>query len=226
MGVGCMKQTQFDKHTIAWFKIAECVSRGEKERALGVYRLLSHSFNDGAVARQLEADIYWSFDEQDQAITLYHHAMELYQKSHRFLEAVAVGEHLVVMCPADSVLRRTVIMLYISLGMIAKIDKHIQVLIYLLGQKQQWYEIKNIVLDFGQCRNDSNRGVLYSALIVVSYTAGCPWDIVASCIEIAVEDLSQSEDKNVVQTFSLSLQACADELYNYAVKSLTIYTKE
>jgi hypothetical protein len=37
-----MKQTQVDKHTIAWFKIAECVSRGEKERALGVYRLLSH----------------------------------------------------------------------------------------------------------------------------------------------------------------------------------------
>jgi len=77
---GGMKQTQFDKHTIAWFKIAECVSRGEKERALGVYRLLSHSFNDNAVARQLEADIYLSFEEYDAAIALYRIAMEMYQK--------------------------------------------------------------------------------------------------------------------------------------------------
>src|SRR5437868_9211237 len=100
-----MKQTQGDKHMIAWFKIAECVSRGEKERALGVYRLLSHSFNDSAVAHQLQADIYLSFDEKDQAIHLYHQAMEQYTKSHRFLEAVAVGEHLAVMCPDDSLLR-------------------------------------------------------------------------------------------------------------------------
>lgn len=89
-----MKQTQFDKHTIAWFKIAECVSRGEKERALGVYRLLSHSFNDNALKCQLEADIYCSFGETEQAILLYQQAMELYKKSHRSLEAEAVGEHL------------------------------------------------------------------------------------------------------------------------------------
>ena len=76
-----MKQAQFDKHTIAWFKIAECVSRGEKERALGVYRLLSHSFNDDAIARQLEADIYCSFGEADQAVLLYQQAMERFHGS-------------------------------------------------------------------------------------------------------------------------------------------------
>src|SRR5438552_2660485 len=96
---------QTDKYTIAWFKIAECVSRGEKERALGVYRLLSHSFNDSAVARQLEADIYLSCNEVDRAIFLYRQAMEYYEKSGRTLEAAAVCEHLVFLLPDDCALR-------------------------------------------------------------------------------------------------------------------------
>ncbi|HLC06590.1 MAG TPA: hypothetical protein VJJ26_00240 [Candidatus Babeliales bacterium] len=121
-----MKQTQFDKHTIAWFKIAECVSRGEKERALGVYRLLSHSFNDMAVARQLEGDIYLSFGEQELAIPLYKQAMELYQKSERFLESVAVCEHLVAMHSDDVTLRREAIELYKILGNAPKMYVHIQ----------------------------------------------------------------------------------------------------
>src|SRR5207248_1880950 len=116
-----MKQTQFDKHTIAWFKIADCVSRGEKERALGVYRLLSHSFNDNAIARQLEADIYCSFGEIEQAVSLYQQAMELYHKSQRFLEAAAVGEHLIAVRSDDIELRRIMVQLYISLCMVPKI---------------------------------------------------------------------------------------------------------
>jgi len=121
---GFMKQVLGDKYTIAWFKIAECVSRGEKERALGVYRLLSYSFNDNAVARQLEADIHFSFDEYDSAVSLYRQAMELYQKSNRFLEAAAVCEHLIIMCPNDISLRREAIRLYAALDNVSKIHKH------------------------------------------------------------------------------------------------------
>lgn len=135
-----MKQTQFDKHTIAWFKIADCVSRGEKERALGVYRLLSHSFNDNAVARQLEADIYLSFGENSQAITLYQQAMEGYIKSQRFLEAAAVGEHLVVLQPSETSLHRKLIQLYLALGMVAKAQTNVQALVDFFGRKMQWLE--------------------------------------------------------------------------------------
>ncbi len=135
-----MKQTQVDKHTIAWFKIAECVSRGEKERALGVYRLLSHSFNDTAIKCQLEADIYCSFGETDQAIILYQQAMESYKKSHRFLEAAAVGEHLVVLQPSEMILHRNLIQLYLSLAMISKAQAHIQALVDFFAQKKQWIE--------------------------------------------------------------------------------------
>jgi tetratricopeptide (TPR) repeat protein len=121
-----MKQTQFDKHTIAWFRIAECVSRGEKERALGVYRLLSHSFNDNAVARQLEADIHLSFGEQELAIPLYQQAMELYQKSQRFLEAAAVCEHLIAIRPGDVLWRREAIKLYKMINNTLKMQLHTQ----------------------------------------------------------------------------------------------------
>ncbi len=88
---------QTDKYSIAWFKIAEYVSRGEKERALGVYRLLSHSFNDDAIAKQLEADIYLACNEKERAIGLYKQAAELYKKSKRSTEATAIDEHLAVL---------------------------------------------------------------------------------------------------------------------------------
>ncbi len=120
-----MKQMQSNKNSIAWFKIAECVSRGEKERALGVYRLLSHSFNDDAVARQLEGDIYLSFNEYDAAVLLYRQAMDLYQKSNRIFEAAAVCEHLITLSPDDSGLRKEVIKFYISLDNISLVKKHI-----------------------------------------------------------------------------------------------------
>ncbi len=133
-----MKQTQGDKHMIAWFKIAECVSRGEKERALGVYRLLSHSFNDNAVARQLEADIYLSFDEYDAAIPLYQHAMELYQKSERYLEAAAICEHLITLSPHVILFRREAIKLYHLLGNMHKMQAHtVKVLDTILATGQE-----------------------------------------------------------------------------------------
>jgi len=124
-----MKHMQTDKYTIAWFKIAECVSRGEKERALGVYRLLSHSFNDNAVARQLEADIYLSCNEPDRAILLYRQAMELYEKSQRYLEAAAVCEHLIFLLPDDFLLNNKVLHYYIAVGISSKIIHFFQLII-------------------------------------------------------------------------------------------------
>lgn len=120
-----MKQMQPTKNSIAWFKIAECVSRGEKERALGVYRLLSHSFNDDAVARQLEGDIHLAFNEYDAATTLYRQAMDLYQKSNRIFEAAAVCEHLLTLNSGDSGLYKEVIRLYISLDNTLLVKRHI-----------------------------------------------------------------------------------------------------
>jgi tetratricopeptide (TPR) repeat protein len=213
-----MKQTQFDKHTIAWFKIADCVSRGEKERALGVYRLLSHSFNDNAIARQLEADIYCSFGDLEQAVPLYQQAMEFYHKSQRLLEAAAVGEHLIMVRANDIELRRNMVQLYIVLGLVAKIRAHIQVLVDLIAKKQQWYDIKVLIVDCLRLSDVNGRVGIYGDAISAMYKNGYPWDITTYSIDQALEDLCNIDnEKKCLQGFLSSLQACSDELYEYAV---------
>lgn len=65
---------------IAWFKLAECVTRKEKERALTILRLLVHSFNDPAFAAQLEGDILRAFSDE-KAGESYRRAQQLYEQS-------------------------------------------------------------------------------------------------------------------------------------------------
>ena len=216
-----MKQPHVDKHSIAWFKIAECVSRGEKERALGVYRLLSHSFNDSAIARQLEADIYCSFGQVEQAIALYLQTMELYHKSHRFLEAAAVCEHLITMCSDDLLLYREIVQLYISLAIVPKIRTYVQILVELFGQKQQWYEIKNIIAECVRISDSSGRALVYSDIIIAAHKAGCPWDVLASGIEQVLDDVCLIDNEKCLQGMLSLLQAHSDALYNHAVMYLT-----
>lgn len=106
-----MRHVPSDKYNVAWFKLAECVSRGEKERALGVYRLLAHSFGDEAFAHQLMGDLLLSFDDA-QAIAKYQHAADQYVKEERFLEAAAVYEHLLTLDPRNIIYRKEIIRLY------------------------------------------------------------------------------------------------------------------
>ncbi len=116
-----MKQSvTADKYNIAWFKLAEYVSRGEKERALGIYRLLSHSIEDQAFARQLEGDILWSFNDTG-AAHKYHEAAQLYKKDQRVLQAAAIYEHLITLVPDSSVYLFHLVELYACLGVKAKV---------------------------------------------------------------------------------------------------------
>lgn len=95
-----MKQVQFDAtSTVAWFKLAECIARGEKERALSVYRLLSHSLGDSAYAQQLEGDIFLSCNDAEFAVKKYESAATLYKKKEQFLRALHVYEKLHVLAP-------------------------------------------------------------------------------------------------------------------------------
>ena len=87
-----MKLLSSGSHNIAWFKLADIVSRGEKERALSVYKLLMHSIADKAFAYQLEGDILLAFDDHS-AIDRYHSAANLYKKNNDYQKAIAVYEH-------------------------------------------------------------------------------------------------------------------------------------
>lgn len=95
-----MRQEQSGKRNVAWFTLAECVSRGEKERALGVYRLLSHSLEDAAVIAQLEGDLLWAFNDTT-ALEKYFIAATRYQHDGRYREAFAVLEHSRALAPTS-----------------------------------------------------------------------------------------------------------------------------
>jgi transcription elongation factor GreA-like protein len=95
-----MRYVPNDKYTIAWFKLAECVAKGEKEKAFGVYRLLMHSFDDPAYAYQLEGDLLGAFQDQ-RAIEKYAHAAQLYIQNNRYKEAAMIYNDLITLAPDD-----------------------------------------------------------------------------------------------------------------------------
>mgnify|MGYP000396704086 CR=1 FL=1 len=96
-----MKSEMGVRQTIAWFKLAEFVNRGEKERALSLFRLLTHSFDDKAFIKKLGAEVLASFDDT-QAFIEYAHAAHLYKVQGDVVEAVAIYELLTVLQPSVS----------------------------------------------------------------------------------------------------------------------------
>jgi hypothetical protein len=84
------------EHTsVAWYKLADLITRKEREKALNVYRLLSHSLEDRAYALQLEGDILWALADDRAASEKYRQAAFLYRKEKRLINAIAICEHLV-----------------------------------------------------------------------------------------------------------------------------------
>ena len=91
-----MKHVDPEKCSLAWFKLADFVERREKERALGLYRLLTHAIDDRAFAAKLQGDILWAFKDS-QAFNAYENAVTLFEKEDRLLEVLGIYEQLVSM---------------------------------------------------------------------------------------------------------------------------------
>ena len=89
-----MKETVQNKRSLAWFKLTEFVVRGEKERALGIYRLLALSIDNKAFAQQLEGDLLLAFDDPV-AEEKYLAAAQLYLDEQQPSIAIAIYEHLI-----------------------------------------------------------------------------------------------------------------------------------
>lgn len=120
-----MKHVPSDKYTIAWFKLAECVARGERERAFGLHRLLAHSFDDPAFAVQLEGDIFLAFDDKENALKKYKDALQLYTAGGRYIEAAAIGEHILVLSFDKKSILFDLIELYELLGDSKRLIAHL-----------------------------------------------------------------------------------------------------
>lgn len=116
------------KSSIAWFKLAELISRGEKEKALNLYRLLSHSFDDRGYVLQVEGDILWSFEDKA-AIEKYQQAAFLYKKEQKLTAAVSVYEHLLTLHPENTEYLAQLVEYYIRLDWSEKVKDRFMVLL-------------------------------------------------------------------------------------------------
>lgn len=115
-----MKPVSADKQSIAWFKLAECIGRGEKERALSLLRLLTYSLDDNLpFIKQLEGDIL-SFFEDAQALTHYIQAAHMYQQAGNIRDASAVYEKLLALEQKPEFLEK-IVSLYTELKDIKKV---------------------------------------------------------------------------------------------------------
>lgn len=130
-----MKQVPLDRYSIAWFKLAECVSRREKERALGVYRLLSHSIDDQAFKYQLEGDLLLSFNDTQQAAEKYLHAIHNYKQTDRLFEMAALYGHLITIQPDKHEYHAHMVNIYHELKLDSKVFSYLESALNLLIQE-------------------------------------------------------------------------------------------
>ena len=116
---------------IAWFKLAELISRKEKEKALSLYRLISHSFSDKAYVLQVEGDILWSLEDRN-ALEKYSQAAYLYKKEKKLLSAAAIYEHVFTLSPHDYNNLRDLVLIYFFLSWPEKFEAKYSELLFLL----------------------------------------------------------------------------------------------
>ena len=110
-----MKPSPTEKYNVAWFKLAEFVTRGEKERALGMFRLLMHSINNQALAYQLQGDMLLSFEDPE-AIECYRKSAALYVQDKKFFQAATIYEHLLSIYQESVPFHEKIISLYQQLN--------------------------------------------------------------------------------------------------------------
>lgn len=145
-----MRYIPTDKYTVAWFKLAECVAKGEKEKAFGVYRLLTHSLEDKAYAQQLEGDLLGAFQDE-RALEKYEHAAQLYMANNRWKEAIALYEELAIMNFDNLRAVNSLLQLYITHKKPEQYTSKLIHLVQLLCDKKWFSHIEKLVNAFAEC---------------------------------------------------------------------------
>jgi len=127
------RQIQKEK-SLAWFKLADLIARREREKALSVFRLLAHSLPDRAYVLQIEGDILLYLDDGKNAVEKYKAAAFLYQKDKRWVDAIAVYEHLLTQSHDSVEVLSTLILSYAMVDWEEKFHERFQNLTGLMHQ--------------------------------------------------------------------------------------------
>ena len=212
-----MKQVD-DKYSIAWFKLADCIARGEKERALGVYRLLSHSLDDTALARQLWGDILLSFKDEN-AKEKYEEAAQLYEADNRLLESAAVYEHLATLHPNCVDYREKLIQLYGQLRIASKVREYVHYLLEYLLTNDEWQKAIEIVREYDTAGDATFAAQLHEKLVftLVAIPDVLP-DTIMFHVKAVIDMWKEAQNENALDQFMKKLEVADEKLYKQAQK--------
>lgn len=216
-----MKQTYNDKYSVAWFNLAQAIARREKERVFGMYRLLSHSLDNTALALQLEGDILRIFDMDDEAEQKYKQSAELYQKQGDILHAGALYYYLFTFAKTSEIYFDRLIILYLS---VKKYDACRQLFEKLktMAHLASGVELMNKTMQrIKEIKDDEEKGELLSFLFYAFAHHAQPINEQNTSFLIQILDvLTNSSDTTQLQTFLLRLQNDHDTWHAVAIKYL------
>lgn len=209
-----MRHVPTDKHTIAWFKLAECISRGEREKAYGVYRLLAHSLADQAYAHQLEGDLLRCFDDT-RAFEKYRIAAQLYYQDQRWLQAAGIAEHLKAFNELTPPIRELMIDVHERLKNTPYVSQLLKELVLCYIEQQQ-HEKVALRLKHLCTITPHKKGALYAKEIVVAaIEQSAPADQIKSWLSIILEYLVTDDDSSL-DTFMQELSVVSPAYHRIA----------
>lgn len=214
-----MKQNASDKYSVAWFKLADCIARGEKERALGVYRLLSHSLDDSALAQQLYGDILLSFNDISAAQGRYIQAAEKYEQEGRLVQAAAIYEHLTTLQSDNIAYKEKLIELYQRLNIASKVREYATELIAYLLSNNNWQKSIEIARNYDTAGDGAFAALMHEQLVFTLLTINdvLPETVMGE-IKKVIDAWSSENNEDALDEFMQKLKVADELLYEKAEK--------
>lgn len=221
-----MKSEFVEKKTIAWFTLAECVSRGERERAFGVYRLLSHSLDDRALAFQLEGDLLCAFSMPTEAIERYEKAMRVYKQSGKHLEAVAVCEHMRTLEPKNLHYMHYALELYSALQFEERVADLLVLLVTMYSAQGSFDAACNAAVAVQELHNYGKQGFCYERVVAaLAQIDNIPIHVRVLYAQKTITAYLQHGAQEHITQFLGNLSARDQEAYQAALKFLKEHQK-
>lgn len=215
-----MEQGSSEIANVAWFKLAECVRRGEKERALGLYRLLVHSLDDQAFIKKLEAELLSPFNNEE-AENLYVEAADLYKKAGQTGESALIYEHLVRLSPKNSFYVEKLIHHGVELGWAEKTLLYRKKLCFLFLEKGNIEKGLKLFLFLEEVLKDGCKFEFYQAFTLSALTHKYTEQKYIACyLEKSLDSFLRMGYEKELQQFLSTLKALNGVWYKDAVEYL------
>jgi tetratricopeptide (TPR) repeat protein len=214
-----MRQLPSDKYNVAWFKLAEFVSRGERERALCLYKLLVHSFDDYALAAQLEGDILLAFNDTKGACQRYRDAAMLFKDAKRLIESAAVYEHILLLeVNSDDLI--SCIALYDQLDITSRMYVHCQQLCNLYIDLQDFDSLKKFLGEWSLKLTDYDKAQLHATIATSLIRNNGDYEMVIEYLKTTIQLLLADNSHSLLQSFLSTLEVLNEDYYWYAAEQI------